>query len=75
MHKPDKARAGWGLGLAICRRLVDALEGGITMQSVLGQGSTFAVTIPSRYVVDVSDEHAFHQESQAAPQSHANTAP
>lgn len=74
MHKPDKSRTGWGLGLAICRRLVDALEGSITVQSVPGQGSTFTLTIPSRYVVEVSGEHAFHQKSKAARQGHANTA-
>ena len=71
MHKPDKARTGWGLGLAICRRLIDILEGSITVESVSGQGSTFTLTIPSRYVVEVSGAH-LHQESKAAQHAQAS---
>ena len=74
MHKPDKSRSGWGLGLAICRRLIDMLEGSIAVESVPGEGSTFTLTIPSRYVVDVSDKHPFHQDSKPAQQAHATTA-
>jgi len=64
MHKKDKVRTGWGLGLAICRRLVEILEGSITVQSVLGEGSTFTLTIPSRYVV-AAGEAQLHQASPA----------
>ena len=46
---------GWGLGLAICGRLVQALDGKITVTSELYRGSVFTVCLPSSCIVHRQD--------------------
>ena len=41
-----RAQNGWGLGLSIVRKMVEAQNGEIGFESVFGQGSTFTFTIP-----------------------------
>jgi signal transduction histidine kinase len=44
--KPGRAR-GAGLGLAICKRLVELHHGRIVVSSIVGQGTRFTVTLPA----------------------------
>lgn len=46
---------GSGLGLAICSRLVKLMGGGIELQSELGQGSVFTVTLPLEEATTTTD--------------------
>ncbi len=39
---------GMGFGLAICRRIVEAHGGKISVDSVFGEGSTFSIIIPKK---------------------------
>jgi signal transduction histidine kinase len=39
---------GQGLGLAVCKRLVETQGGTITVKSKVGEGSSFTITIPNK---------------------------
>jgi two-component system phosphate regulon sensor histidine kinase PhoR len=45
-HRLDRGAGGSGLGLYICRELVERMHGEIWVRSVEGQGSTFAFELP-----------------------------
>jgi signal transduction histidine kinase len=53
-YRVDKSHSreigGTGLGLAITKRAVVAHRGAIKVQSTLGEGTTFTVRIPLKYI-------------------------
>ena len=57
---------GTGLGLTITRKLVEIHDGSIAVESELGQGSTFTVTLPVR-----AQEAPVHAEPEAPRQAAA----
>ncbi len=48
-----KLNGGWGLGLAISRRLANFIGATISVESELGSGAVFTVLLPSECVVEI----------------------
>jgi signal transduction histidine kinase len=47
--QPDEyGRGGTGLGLSVCRQIIEQHHGRIRVESVVGKGSTFTVKLPKR---------------------------
>jgi signal transduction histidine kinase len=49
-----KLNGGWGLGLAISRRLANFIGATISVESELGRGTVFTVLLPAGCVVDIA---------------------
>ena len=51
--QPDEyGRGGTGLGLSVCRQIIEQHHGRIRVESVVGKGSTFTVKLPKRLADD-----------------------
>jgi signal transduction histidine kinase/CheY-like chemotaxis protein len=68
VHGPMQLKMkGTGLGLPLCQRLSSLLGGNLSVVSVLGQGSTFSLTVPVHYAVAQHDMPLPAKESLEDP--------
>ena len=44
----SQAGGGTGLGLALVKELTEAMQGSVAVESALGEGSRFTITLPRR---------------------------
>ena len=46
INQESKKRPGFGLGLTICKKIIEAHNGSLSVQSNIGEGSIFTLMIP-----------------------------
>jgi len=47
---------GMGFGLAICKRIIEAHKGTITLKTTNGEGTTFTITLPIKNKLEIRGE-------------------
>jgi signal transduction histidine kinase len=57
---------GMGMGLAICKRIVDAHGGKITVESTLGKGTTVTITLPIKPKIELITKNDWITPEQPA---------
>lgn len=61
------AGSGTGLGLTICREIINKFGGDITVESTVGKGTTFSVFLPLQLKASDTIKTAMIEESEDAP--------
>ncbi|MCX8154025.1 MAG: ATP-binding protein, partial [Candidatus Bathyarchaeota archaeon] len=62
---------GMGFGLAICKRIIDAHQGTITIESQAGKGTTITIKLPMKPKIGANNEN----DSQIPTEPSLSTTP
>lgn len=62
-----KGEMGTGLGLGICKRIIQEHRGEITLSSTPGAGTTFTIRLPIHPTSDVGERHVAPMQSSTPP--------
>jgi len=62
--KKDSKKEGFGLGLAITLKLVKLMDGELTLNSVVGEGSEFTMTLPLEETESLVDNNSEQREDK-----------
>jgi PAS domain S-box-containing protein len=65
IKSPGSNKEGFGLGLAIVRRLADLLDHSIEVESEPGKGSSFSVCMPLVEQPDIDDENEAESQTES----------
>jgi signal transduction histidine kinase len=57
---------GMGFGLAICKRIIEAHGGTISVETATGKGSTFKVTLPIERSSEVGGERVWIKQQESS---------
>ncbi|OYU71014.1 MAG: hypothetical protein CFE28_14045 [Alphaproteobacteria bacterium PA2] len=68
-----RQHGGTGLGLTICRNLATAMDGDITIESVVGEGSVFTVVLPLTRVEEPVEVEVSESDETSGPRSLADS--
>jgi PAS domain S-box-containing protein len=63
----DRSVTGYGVGLWIVRRVVEAHGGSVSVESRLGEGASFIVQLPSRGQPDERSTHGWETDPERRP--------
>lgn len=59
-----RPKEGIGIGLSIVKSIVEAHEGDILLNSEIGEGSEFIISLPIRFVEENSTSHLYYIDNQ-----------
>ena len=54
-YRATNSSVGTGLGLYICKEIVNKLEGKIVAESIEGSGTTITISIPKQVLTEETD--------------------